>query len=123
MDTIDFVAKSKEMEALRKLCTNLNIDYRVILKSKDGISTTIGNMQRRDSDEILAENVPPEPQEIILPDLPYSYDDLMSANNQYEMVKFVLVLVQLYIGTKGILGEGKINCNNDLHCFRACSLL
>ena len=109
MDTIDFVAKSKEMEALRKLCTNLNIDYRVILKSKDGISTTIGNMQRRDSDEILAENVPPEPQEIILPDLPYSYDDLMSANNQYEMVKFVLVLVQLYIGTKGILGEGKIN--------------
>ena len=86
--------------------SNLNLEYRVIIKSKDGVTSTIGNMSRRVSDEIIADNVPPEPQVISLPDLPYCYEELMMGENQYEMIKFVLVLIQLYIGTQGVLGEG-----------------
>ena len=106
MDSVEYVKNSKEMEALRNVCSNLNLEFRVILKSKDGVSTTIGNMDRRVSDEIIADNVPPEPQVITLPDLPYCYEELFLAEHQYEMVKFVLKLVQLYIGTQGVLGEG-----------------
>ena len=106
MDTVDFVIQSKEMESLRNLCKNLNIDFCMILKSKDGISTTVGTMTRRDSEEIIAENAPTEAPVIILPNLPFCYEDLFSAELQYEMVKFVLTLIQLYIGKSGILGEG-----------------
>ena len=108
MDTVDFIAKSKEMESLRNLCSNLNVDFRVILQSKDGVSRTIGTMGRKASEEVLSDSVPPEPRVISLPNLPYSYEELFLAEHQYEMVKFVLLLVQLYIGPQGILGEGTL---------------
>ena len=103
---MEYVKHSKEMESLQNLMSNLNLEFRIMIKSKDGVSTTIGNMSRRVSDEIIADSIPPEPQVISVPDLPYSYEELMMGENQYEMIKFVLVLVQLYIGAHGVLGEG-----------------
>ena len=106
MDVVAFVVKSKEMESLRQLCVKMDVDYRVILKDRDGISATIGTMSRKGSEEIIDETIPAEAPSISLPNLPFCYDELFSAENQYEMVKFVLVLVQLYIGKNGNLGEG-----------------
>ena len=71
MDTVDFIIQSKEMESLRNLCQNLNVDFRVILKSKDGISTTVGTITRRDSKEIIVENAPTEAPVITVPNLPF----------------------------------------------------
>ena len=109
MDTVDFVLQSKEAQALKKLCTNLNLNYRLIVKSPEGLYGTVGSMERRESEEILVQSLPAEPEVIILPKLPMPYAELMSGTHQYKMVTFTLKLIQLYIGKSGVLGEGILN--------------